>query len=350
MNKNLLFKVFLLVVFSGCRGGGDGTVNQPTLLTVTQIVDGNTVRSEATEIDILGVKDTPEAQRFLEENLLHREISVVRDAGRKTVDNGIPLYVNTADGTAINGLMLRAGVAQLNKKGVTDSLSAFREYVSGSSPSAIVSSNRTPAKITEPNAPVADKKRSFKAVVKEREKGVFLVVNLNGYNQQQGIGTGFFITDGGIAVSNYHVFEGGENWLIKTAKGEVRRVTEVYYADDKNDFVIFQVDLEGLAVVPVPLFEGKVEKGEEIFVLGNPNGLESSLTRGVVSAIRVGHFDMENLIQIDAAISPGSSGSPVMTMEGTAIGIATLKQRDCENCNFAVNIKTVWNALRTDND
>jgi len=72
--------------------------------------------------------------------------------------------------------------------------------------------------------------------------------------------------------------------------------------------------------------------------------LESTLTKGIVSAIR-SEVVPNDRIQIDAAISPGSSGGPVMNMNGEVFGVATFKALDCENCNFAVNIKLILNNL-----
>ena len=87
------------------------------------------------------------------------------------------------------------------------------------------------------------------------------------------------------------------------------------------------------------------QQGEEIFVIGNPSGLENTVTRGIVSAIR------EDLIQIDAAISPGSSGSPVSNMNGKVVGIATFKiVEGCELCNFAISADLIKKALNNINN
>ncbi|MEM9821770.1 MAG: serine protease [Bacteroidota bacterium] len=141
------------------------------------------------------------------------------------------------------------------------------------------------------------------------------------------------------------MFEGGSKWYVTLRSGEPFRVQEIYAGSEKDDYVIFNVDLDGKKINPIPLYEGEVEKAEEIFVVGNPEGLESSLSTGVVAALREDFWDMD-LIQITAPISSGSSGSPVMTMQGEAIGIATLKKIGCENCNFAINIDLIKAALK----
>ena len=155
-----------------------------------------------------------------------------------------------------------------------------------------------------------------------------------------GQGTGFFISPNGTAVSNHHVFAPGSQWFIKMADGTEYPVQRVVKSSTDFDYVVFEVNGKGkqfpylMRATVTPL------KGEEILVLGNPKGLESTLSRGVVSAIR-NQVNSDDIIQIDAAISPGSSGSPVMNLQGNVVGIATKKRLECESCNFAYNIKLI---------
>ena len=177
-------------------------------------------------------------------------------------------------------------------------------------------------------------------LAKIAEPCVFLVNNFNNKGEQLGIGTGFFIESSGIGVSNFHVFEGGSQWTIQTAKRETLRVTQILEYSEDFDYIIFQVE-KSQRFPTLPIAESKPQKGEDIIVLGNPKGLESTLTRGIVSSTRELYDIADALIQIDAAISPGSSGSPVMNMKGEVIGIATMKVIECENCNFAMNINVL---------
>ena len=113
-----------------------------------------------------------------------------------------------------------------------------------------------------------------------------------------------------------------------------------------NDYLIFHVDLEGRARKGISLSNSKPRIGDDIFVLGNPKGLETTLSKGIVSSLR----PKNDLVQIDAAISPGSSGSPVLDTYGEVIGVATFKRLDCENCNFAVDINLIKNELKQLNE
>ncbi len=87
--------------------------------------------------------------------------------------------------------------------------------------------------------------------------------------------------------------------------------------------------------IPLPIVRAVPQEGESIFVIGNPFGLEGSVSNGIVSAVReISGYG--RIIQITASISPGSSGSPVVNMAGQVIGIATLQAAEGQNLNFAI--------------
>ena len=176
-------------------------------------------------------------------------------------------------------------------------------------------------------------------LVERIEPTVFLVYSYNpGYSGKQG--SGFFVSKTGIGVSNYHVFEGGSQQEIKTTDGRKFQVTNVLAQSQEYDYVVFQVENSAGTEFPfLPAATVTPRKGEEILVLGNPRGLENTLSKGIVSALR------PPLIQMDAAISPGSSGGPVMNMRGEVIGIATFKVKGCENCNLAFDIQVILKQL-----
>lgn len=176
--------------------------------------------------------------------------------------------------------------------------------------------------------------KSLADIVSSTEKAVFLVYAIDANGRIISQGSGFFIDPSGIGVSNHHVFEGGTYWYLRTTDGREYQVDKIIKESKETDHVVFTLKQNG--IYPFLKIANHIpRKGEEIFVLGNPHGLESTVTRGIVSAIR------DTLIQIDAAISPGSSGSPVMNMKGEVVGIATLKINGCENCNMAFDINVI---------
>lgn len=182
-------------------------------------------------------------------------------------------------------------------------------------------------------------KLSLTEIVKQAEPAVFLVNTFSNGNGI-GMGTGFFIESSGIGVSNFHVFDGGDEWTIQTSDQRQYDVIDIIESSEEFDYIIFQVE-KRKQFPKLEIASMQPQKGEDIIVLGNPKGLESTLTRGIISSIR----DIKNgdnaLLQIDAAISPGSSGSPVMNMKGEVVGIATMKIEECENCNFAMSINVL---------
>lgn len=195
-----------------------------------------------------------------------------------------------------------------------------------------------------PLAPSTGQEKSLTEIITRAEPSVFLIRTYDRNGKGVGQGTGFFIEESGVGVSNYHVFKGGSTWEIRTLEGKKYQVDKIIKQNETFDYVIFQVNT--LDVPYLPLSSSMPGKGEDIVVLGNPRGLESTVSRGIVSSIRNFRKQKDALIQIDAAISPGSSGSPVMNMKGEVVGIATMKLDKCENCNFAFNIAML---SRTDN-
>ncbi len=178
-------------------------------------------------------------------------------------------------------------------------------------------------------------------IIENAEPSVFVVYALNAQGQAIGQGTGFFIAASGTGVTNYHVFKPGVQWVIKTFDGKQYNVRRIVKQSERYDFVVFETEVSPTTTFPYLTIANQTpRKGDEVLILGNPEGLESTLSRGVVSSIRK-LDNADDLIQTDAAISHGSSGSPVMNIKGEVIGIATLKIKECENCNFAMNIQLI---------
>ncbi len=181
------------------------------------------------------------------------------------------------------------------------------------------------------------REKSLTEIIAHAEPCVFVVYTYDRKGKRIGQGTGFFIEDSGVGVSNYHVFEKGRSWRIRTTDGQEHPVKRIMYQSKKFDYVVFQVATQR-SMPFLPLGDILPMKGEDIVVLGNPRGLESTASRGIVSSIRDYQGRDQAIIQVDAAISPGSSGSPVMNRQGEVVGIATMKVNGCESCNYAFNI------------
>lgn len=147
-------------------------------------------------------------------------------------------------------------------------------------------------------------------------------------------GSGFFIATDRI-ITNRHVIERASRVEIHLLDGKKFPVKGVLAVDGEGDLALLQVDVPPGLAVPLPIVRAVPQEGESIVVIGNPYGLEGSVSNGIVSAVReISGYG--KIIQITASISPGSSGSPVVNMAGQVLGIATLQAAEGQNLNFAV--------------
>ncbi|MEZ6106103.1 MAG: Do family serine endopeptidase [Pirellulaceae bacterium] len=142
--------------------------------------------------------------------------------------------------------------------------------------------------------------------------------------QRVGLGSGVIIDSSGIVLTNNHVVAGGGTVVVKTQDGREFIATEVL-TDPSSDIAV--VKFEGANdLVAAPLGDSDdVEVGDWVIALGQPFGLESTVTAGIVSAKNrgIGINDRESYIQTDAAINPGNSGGPLVNLRGEVVGINT---------------------------
>lgn len=176
---------------------------------------------------------------------------------------------------------------------------------------------------------------SLNQLYKTYKKSVFLIYTSDGEKEYQG--SGFFISGKGLAISNYHVFEGTSQGLevIKTFNDKQYRIEKVIEKNKKYDYIIFKVDIGNEFILnPIEINHSKIQIGEDVFAIGNPQGLESTLSKGIISSLR----DNKKIIQTTTEITNGSSGGPLFNMKGKVIGITTSGFGEA-NLNFAINIE-----------
>lgn len=166
---------------------------------------------------------------------------------------------------------------------------------------------------------------------------VFMVFTTDGSNAYQG--SGFFIDNNGLAVSNYHVFKGtGIGWeLIKlVGNDEAYKVTEVITKNEDEDFILFRVNCDNTNYIPIAASKPKI--GEKVYAIGSPRGLENTFSSGEVSQWRA-----DNLMQINALIDHGSSGGALINEYGEVVGITsgTFADGSQANLNYAWSIEVI---------
>ena len=158
-------------------------------------------------------------------------------------------------------------------------------------------------------------------------------------------GSGFFI-DKDRVVTNRHVIDGAFRAEVHLNSGNRFPVKGVVAVDAEGDVALLKVEAPANQVRPLSLDRTSPQEGESIVVIGNPFGLEGSVTNGIVSAVRdIPGFG--RIIQITAPISPGSSGSPVVNMQGQVIGVATLQVTGGQSVNFAIPSERIAQLDRT---
>ncbi|MAG78948.1 hypothetical protein CMI40_01070 [Candidatus Pacearchaeota archaeon] len=164
-----------------------------------------------------------------------------------------------------------------------------------------------------------------------------------------GQGTGFIIVDNGYIVTNAHVLAGGSEIQVLTYEQDVINA----------NFIGYNSELD-IALIKIPgdyneLILGDsddLQIGEKVIAIGNPLGLQFSVSQGIISAIhREGINKIDAYIQTDAALNPGNSGGPLINEEGKVIGINNFKIGSSESLGFALEsnyIKTTVNRISTE--
>jgi len=146
---------------------------------------------------------------------------------------------------------------------------------------------------------------------------------------QEGTGSGSILDADGTVLTNYHVIKGAERVFVTLSDGSNFQA-EVIGMDPENDLAVIRFDPEGKKLVTIRVGSSKnLVVGQKAIALGNPFGLERTLTTGVISGLRrplstPGGFIIRELIQTDAAINPGNSGGPLLNLRGEMIGINTM--------------------------
>lgn len=153
-----------------------------------------------------------------------------------------------------------------------------------------------------------------------------------------GLGSGFFVSADGILVTNQHVVKGARFASVLLADGKTLFVDGLLVQEDASDLAILKVNGSKLPFLELaPEGQGPAV-GARVYAIGNPNGLTNTFSEGVVSGLRT-QGDVPH-IQTNAAVSPGSSGGPLLDARGKVVGVTSFIVEDAErvnqNLNFAV--------------
>lgn len=166
-----------------------------------------------------------------------------------------------------------------------------------------------------------------------------------GEQVQRGVGSGFITSADGQIITNAHVVEGADEVQVTLTDG--RSFTgEVLGADSVTDVAVIKIEANNLPAVAISDSD-RLQTGEWAIAIGNPLGLDSTVTAGIISATgrssrEVGVPDKRvEFIQTDAAINPGNSGGPLLNLNGEVIGVNTAIIQGAQGIGFAIPINTV---------
>ncbi|HET7265992.1 MAG TPA: trypsin-like peptidase domain-containing protein [bacterium] len=212
-----------------------------------------------------------------------------------------------------------------------------RSFAAFLSWSLVAALSAVPIASAAPTAP------SIQEIYRKASPAVVFITQVDASGKTTSLASGFLVSPNGVIVTNHHVIDpdqGAVHIRVKVPRGDVFTDVRVIYAEPRRDFAVITIKATGLPALPVGDSD-KVEVGDRVIAIGNPKGLELTLTEGIVESIRLDPQNGYRFIQHQAPISPGSSGGPLINTKGEVIGINAFGVRDAQNLNGAIPINYV---------
>jgi S1-C subfamily serine protease len=165
-----------------------------------------------------------------------------------------------------------------------------------------------------------------------------------------GAGSGYVWDTNGHIVTNYHVVEGGDSFLISFHKDTKQYKAKLIGAEPRQDIAVLQLEERPTHLIPIKVGSSKeLVVGQKAMAIGNPFGLDHTVTEGIVSALDrkidgIGGVKIHGMIQTDASINPGNSGGPLINSSGEMIGMNTViysNSGSSAGVGFAVPVDSV---------
>lgn len=183
------------------------------------------------------------------------------------------------------------------------------------------------------------KKRTLSQLYATLKTAVFTLYCENSLTGEGKQGSGFYVNENGLALTNEHVISGCNKCVIRDWQGRQYTVSRFIYSEGELDFALIEIDI---TKTPALVFaQENAQVGDFVFAIGSPQGLEHTLSTGIISNI---HKE-DNLIQTTAEITHGSSGGALFNEKGDVIGITTAGMGEA-NLNFAIDIQAIRNHLK----
>lgn len=183
--------------------------------------------------------------------------------------------------------------------------------------------------------PLPSKELTVAELVKRSSDAVVQIVVSDGSGKEIALGSGFIVSAGGEIVTNYHVIKGAHSAVAKLPNGSSFAVEGALAVNSDRDLALLKVTGNNLPVLS--LFpDSSIHVGDHVVAIGSPLGLQGSVSDGIVSAVR--DEPDAKWIQTTAPVSHGSSGGPLLNMNGGVIGVNTwgLSEENGQSLNFAI--------------
>lgn len=188
----------------------------------------------------------------------------------------------------------------------------------------------------------ADESQVISQIFEKKSDAVVLIAVASPEGDRQG--SGFFISRNGKIVTNYHLIQRARKVIVKLKSGIAFVPRRIVNLDPEKDIAVIQIEADTPAYFTMGN-SNSVIIGQRVLTIGNPQGLESTVSDGLISSVRVNEFGMK-IFQVSVPLSNGSSGGPLIDLNGDVIGITTAGISNGQNLNFAVPINYVQILLR----
>ena len=249
----------------------------------------------------------------------------------------------------LGGVLALGGAAALGKLG--DHTTIIREEVAPSSPAPAAFQQDKRMSINEIYRASAPGVVHIETTSRVQQSTDFFGNPFGGGQTQRALGSGFVIDKAGHVVTNYHVVRGASTIQVSFSNNE-RFKAKVVGVDPSTDIAVLQVKVKSRALKSLPLGNSDfVRVGDQVIAIGNPFGLDRSVTAGIVSAVQrrieaPNQLSISHVIQTDAALNHGNSGGPLLNAQGQVIGVNAQIETGGQSqgnvgIGFAIPINTV---------
>ncbi|MDE5850474.1 MAG: trypsin-like peptidase domain-containing protein [Muribaculaceae bacterium] len=191
--------------------------------------------------------------------------------------------------------------------------------------------------------------KSIQDIIEETKSATVTIFTFDEYGAPSGEGSGFFISENGTCLTNYHVLDGATKAVLKTSEGLEFEIDSVLVSNKKKDIIKFNIkNPKNKKFAYLQFANTDIKQGDKVYNVSSPIGLEQTVSDGIISALRSDSHG--EVVQVTAPISPGSSGSAIVDENGDVIALATFLHKGGQNLNFGVRMSDDVLAMIQDNE